>query len=162
MKTHWKKTTNPNYLGSWDFQPGEIKVLTIKNVVIDKVFNQQENKEKECTVAHFTEKEKPLILNKTNMKTITKLYGSPYIEDWSNKKIALHTEKVKAFGKIEDAVRVKSELPKTETVKCHDCGKDIAPFKNYTAQQIAGMSTEKYGVPVCVACGERRKESESK
>ena len=31
-KTHWKKLTNPNYLGSWDFQPGEIRTLTIKEV----------------------------------------------------------------------------------------------------------------------------------
>ena len=29
---HWKKLTNPNYLGSYAFEPGEEKPLTIREI----------------------------------------------------------------------------------------------------------------------------------
>ena len=38
-KTHWKKLTNPNYLGSYAFQPGEEKTVTIKEVKRELVHN---------------------------------------------------------------------------------------------------------------------------
>lgn len=31
-KTHWKKLTNPNYLGAYSIDDGKDIVLTIKNV----------------------------------------------------------------------------------------------------------------------------------
>ena len=68
-KTHWKKYTNPNYLGAYAFQPGEEKTVTIKEVKREAVQNQSGTEE--CTVAHFVEDVKPLILNKTNCKTIS-------------------------------------------------------------------------------------------
>jgi hypothetical protein len=39
MKTHWKKLTNPNYLGAYDFQQGEKRIVTIKEVIQEKVLN---------------------------------------------------------------------------------------------------------------------------
>ena len=38
-KTHWKKLNNPDYLGSYAFQPGEEKTVTIKEVKREMVFN---------------------------------------------------------------------------------------------------------------------------
>jgi hypothetical protein len=32
---------------------------------------------------------KPMILNRTNAKTISKLLGSSYVEDWSGKRVTL-------------------------------------------------------------------------
>ena len=32
MQTHWKKLTNPLYIGAYDFAPGEERTLTIKSV----------------------------------------------------------------------------------------------------------------------------------
>ena len=40
-KTHWKKLTDPNYLGSWDFAPGEVRTLTIERVLQEKVIDKQ-------------------------------------------------------------------------------------------------------------------------
>ena len=51
-KTHWKKLTNPNYLGSWCFQPGEEKVVTIREVKQEIVQNQ--NGKEECTADSYT------------------------------------------------------------------------------------------------------------
>ena len=70
-KTHWKKWNNPDYLGSYAFQPGEEKTVTIKEVKREMVQNQ--SGKEECTVAHFVEDVKPLILNTTNCKTISKV-----------------------------------------------------------------------------------------
>ena len=95
-KTHWKKLTNPNYLGSWCFQPGEEKVVTIREVKQEIVQNQ--NGKEECTVAYFTEDIKPMILNKTNSEMIARVLGTPYIEDWKNNKILLRVKKYLHLG----------------------------------------------------------------
>jgi hypothetical protein len=50
-----------------------------------------------------------MVANATNLKRIAKLLGSPFIEDWTNKRITLTTEKVKAFGEMHDAVRVSTK-----------------------------------------------------
>lgn len=105
--THWKKLTNPNYLGSWDIEPGkdlEVKILRVEKQVVVGVGGEQS----ECIVATI-ENHKPMILNKTNCKTIEKLFGTPYIEAWKGKTVRLTTEKVKAFGEVVDALRVKAE-----------------------------------------------------
>ena len=69
-KTHWKKYTNPDYLGAYAFQPGEEKTVTIKEVKRELVFNPSGSGKEECTVAFFVEDVKPLILNKTNCKAM--------------------------------------------------------------------------------------------
>ena len=109
MKTHWKKLQNPDYLGAWDFQPNEIKILTVKKVQMEKVTGSGGKKE-DCAVCHFQENTKPMILNVTNSKAIGKRMQSDYIEDWQGGKIAVRTEKVNAFGDVVDAVRV-CDLP---------------------------------------------------
>jgi hypothetical protein len=108
MKTHFKKLRNPDYLGSWDLADanGNFKnrILTIKEVKKEMVHDGKGGKE-DCVTVHFTEA-KPMIMNSTNLKTIYKSLNSPYIEDWSGKKIEITVEKVKAFGEIHDALRV--------------------------------------------------------
>ncbi len=37
MKTHWKKLSNTKYMGSWDFEPDEEKILTIAKVQQEEV-----------------------------------------------------------------------------------------------------------------------------
>ena len=72
--THWKKLTNPNYLGAYSFSEGEEKILTIKEVKTELV-KGEDGKDEQCTIAYFAENEKPMILNKTNCKIIQKLYA---------------------------------------------------------------------------------------
>ena len=84
--THWKKLINPDYLGAYSLTPGEEKVLTIKSVVREKVTGTG-GKKQECTVVHWAESEKPMILNRVNSKIISKIYDTPYIELWVGKKV---------------------------------------------------------------------------
>jgi hypothetical protein len=113
VKTHWKKLTHPDYLGAYELMDGTTgKELT---VTIKEVLRQQvtgaDGKKEECTVCHLVGV-KPMILNATNQKIMTKLFDSPYIEDWKGKKMTLYVAKVKAFGDTVDALRVKTTAPK--------------------------------------------------
>jgi hypothetical protein len=105
-KTHWKKMRNPNYIGGWDLLDGD-KTVTITKVTKEMVHDGKGGQAECCTV-HFNEC-KPMVANSTNLKRITKLTGSAFIEDWTGKQIVLTTEKVKAFGEIHDAVRVSTK-----------------------------------------------------
>ena len=154
-KTHWKKLNNPDYLGSYAFQPGEEKTVTIKEVKREMVFNPSNNGKEECTVAYFVEDVKPLILNTTNCKAIAKVWGTPYIEDWSGHKITLKVKKISAFGEMVDAVRVSNERPTDEAIICEICKKPIQPAQGKTAQAIAAATKTKYGKSICIECAKR-------
>lgn len=152
-KTHWKKWNNPDYLGSYAFQPGEEKTVTIKEVKREMVQNQ--SGKEECTVAHFVEDMKPLILNTTNCKTISKVWGSPYVEDWAGRKITLKVKKISAFGEMVDAVRVSNERPAEETIICEKCGKVITSASGRSAKEIATATKTKYGKALCIECARK-------
>jgi len=116
-KTHWKKLTNPTYLGAYDFTPGEKRILTIEKVVQDKV-KGNDGKEELCTICHFVGS-KPMILNVTNCKAIAKAHGTNFIEEWSNKKVTLFVTTVSAFGQVVEALRIEQIEPK-EKAKISD------------------------------------------
>lgn len=109
MKTHWKKAFNPDYLGAYSLDEGKDLIVTIDRVETRMVKNT-DGKEEQCLVA-VLKNEKPFILNKTNCKTITKLLGSAFIEDWVGKSIQIGADRVKAFGDTVEALRVRPKLP---------------------------------------------------
>ena len=157
MPTHWKKLTNPNYLGAYAFEQGEEKTGTIDYVKAEMV-KGADGKEEECIVCHFREKDlKPLILNKTNCKTISKLYNTPYIENWAGKKITMCVKQVKAFGDVTDAVRVKSKVTgtKVQEIKCEECGQIIKGMGQYGPEFVAQKNKERYGKCLCIDCGKK-------
>lgn len=155
-KTHWKKLNNPDYLGAYAFQPGEEKTVTIKEVKREMVFNTSTSSKEECTVAHFAEDEKPLILNATNCKAITKVWGTPYIDDWIGRKVTLKVKRVSAFGEMVDAVRVSPERPAEEILKCELCGSEITASAGQSAAVIASATKNKYGKQLCLRCAKER------
>lgn len=109
--THWKKMVNPKYLGSHDLfiSDGKYSEVTVEitKVQVEEVIGEG-NKKDNCLVAHLKGM-KPVILNRTNSKTIAKLAGSPAIERWVGVQVILTVSKVKAFGAVHDAIRVKDE-----------------------------------------------------
>lgn len=109
--THWKKLTNPNYVGAHDFQPGQELTVTIESVAneVVKCFDGKQLKEETCIVAKLKGAKKPMILNKTNAKIISRNLDTPYIEDWIGKQITLYVAKVRAFGESVEALRVKAK-----------------------------------------------------
>lgn len=111
--------TNPDYFGSHDLMTdsgeyGQITV-TIQSVSQDKV-KGADGKDSLCIVAKTAET-KPIILNKTNCKTITKVLGTPVVERWVGQKIIVGVGKVKAFGDIVDALVVQKNKPTPDKPK---------------------------------------------
>ena len=149
--THWKKLTNPNYLGAYSIEDGKDLILTIDRV-INEMVTGTDGKKEECVVAYFRENVKPMILNTTNMKTISKVYGTPYIEDWHNKKIRVGIEKVKAFGEVVEALRVRKEKPQDEKYICESCGAEIQGYGSKSAETMAAYTKQKYGKALCSQC----------
>jgi len=160
QKTHWKKTTNPDFLGAYALDPGSDLILTISHAR-EQEFTGTGGKKEEGLVIHWKERDyKPMICNATNAKAITKVAGSPYIEDWSNTRIALYAAEVSAFGETVDALRVRNYAPKTSELICSDCGCTITGAGSYSARAIAERAKSKYGVFLCVDCGKKRLEAE--
>lgn len=159
--THWKKLTNPDYLGGYALQPGQELIVTIKSVGNEEVIGTDGKKEI-CSVVHFHEDVKPMILNATNNKTIAKLFKTPYIEQWAGRKIQIYTEKVRAFGEIWDALRIRPFLPLEKELKCADCGGKIEGFGKSSAETIAKHTLNTYGRMLCSACATKAKEAQNK
>lgn len=149
--THWKKLANPNYLGAYSLENGKDIILTIKNVRQEEVIGTDGKKEG-CIVCYWVEPEKPMILNATNAKMIQKLIGTPYIEQWAGHKIQIGIEKVKAFGDIVEALRVRNFLPKTVEIKCKKCGGVVTAANGMSAEQLAKYTDKKYGIVMCAEC----------
>ena len=79
MKTHWKRLQNPDYIGAYALDPGKDMILTIKSAANEMIIGADGKKE-ECMVMRFIEPGvKPMIVNTTNAKTITKIYKTPKI-----------------------------------------------------------------------------------
>lgn len=115
MKTHFKKMQNPDYLGSWDLfdKEGKQHDLTVTITKVDQDEITGEGGRKDIVMTAHLKNHKPFVVNNTNAKMIARVLGSPFIEDWINKSITLYVEKVRAFGDVHDALRVRSSAPKT-------------------------------------------------
>lgn len=152
-KTHWKKLSNPDYLGAYSIEDGRDLILTIQNVRQEQVTGADGKKE-ECIVAHFAEPVKPMILNATNCKMIAKLLKTSYIEDWAGHRVQIGAEKVKAFGEIVEALRVRSKLPSgnEEKITCEGCANEITMAHGMTPKQLAEYTKKKYGFVLCANC----------
>lgn len=104
--THWKKSFHPEYIGAHAFQPGERKVVTITGIRYDIPITGTGGKVDHKTVIDL-DREQPMVLNRTNAKSITRALKTPYMEQWIGRRIELYVQAgIKAFGETVDAVRV--------------------------------------------------------
>lgn len=109
--THWKNQFNYDYLGAYCLTDGKDITLTIKETKKENVVGANGQKS-ECFIAYFYESVKPMILNRTNCKTIEKLYKTPNIEEWVGKQIQVGSTRISAFGEMTDCLRVRPFVPK--------------------------------------------------
>lgn len=150
-KTHWKKLTNPNYLGAYALEDGKDIVLTIKTVREESV-QGADGKREDCAVCYFEENVKPMIMNATNLKMCASLLKSPYVEEWVGKKVQIGIEKVRAFGTITDALRIRDQLPTDAVIECEGCGMPIQPDFGMSSEKLAAYTKKKYGKCLCASC----------
>lgn len=93
------------YVTALDLNGHDVTV-TIKIVAMEEMGSQNEEK----PVVFFSDAKKGMVLNKTNAMTIADLYG-PDTVDWAGKRITVYSAKVKAFGAVHDAIRVRPRIP---------------------------------------------------
>ena len=164
-KTPWKKiVSDPNYIGEADFQENEEKALTIDRVAVNETVKTAEGESKK-QVVHWREPgNKPMILNVARSKSIEKVSGSRFVEDWPGVKIQLYIEHgIKAFGEVVSAVRVRPFKPRVQQQEpvppCADCGGEIASAMGKDARWLAGYTMKHYGAALCADCAQKRKEA---
>lgn len=142
-------------MGEWDFAAGEEKALIITDITQEQVFNQRTQQVEIVPVLHFGG-EKPLIINRTNAKTISALYNEPNWQNWKGKGVLLHVQKIKAFGELTGAVRIRPVKP----FFCADCGGIIAGYGGKSHQEVRDGTLKAYKRQLCANCAKKAKEAE--
>lgn len=158
------------YLGAEDIDDGVEPILTIKGLWNGMVTLQRGKEKKD--VLTFTEERvpgikqvRPLIVNATNRKTLRKLYGDAKASTLVGKQIQLYIDhKVRdpQDGGYTDGIRIrphKPRPPRQTLPPCSDCGGEIAPAMGKDAGYLAAYTAKHYGVPLCAACAQKRRES---
>jgi len=112
-ETHWKKNFDYKYTGAYEMLPGETKTIKLTRLCKEEVMSSN-GKKQLCLVGYFEGQKKPMVINKTNCKIISKMYG-PFIENWIGKSIIIYTEEGQAFGEITALLKVKHSIPKNNT-----------------------------------------------
>ena len=83
--------------------------LTIADVTQERIGQGEEQELK--WVVHFREKEKGLVLNKTNATSIASCLGDD-TDEWLGCKVVLYPTEVQFSGKMVEAIRVKEKATK--------------------------------------------------
>ena len=159
-ETHWKRLINPDYLGAYSLDPGKDMVLTIRSVKREMITGTG-GKQEECTVCRWEEEQKPMILNRTNCKTISKVCGSPYIEQWTGHRIQIYATTTRMGGETVECLRIRDKAPEEVKIPCEECGVMIAPAFRMSATQLAAYTKKKYGKALCAECAQAKKEAEN-
>jgi hypothetical protein len=159
------------YLGAEDIDDGIEPVVTIAGLWNGTVTLQRGKENKD--VLSFVEPSvpgirqvRPLIINATNRKTLKKLYGDVKASTLVGKPIQLyidHNVRDPQDGGKTDGIRIRSHKPRVQqpvaVPLCTDCGGEIKPAMGKSAQWLATYTTKNYGVPLCAACAQKRKEA---
>ncbi len=110
---HWKNFLDRNYLGSHNLESKEEMLLTIVKFEGEEMVQSADGEKRPMVVIYFQETVPKMILNITNANTISSLYGSQP-DKWLEKQIQIYATPVKAFGKTQDALRIRDFVPKHE------------------------------------------------
>lgn len=158
-ETHYKKLINPDYLGAYSLEPGQDMILTIKSVG-KEVITGTGGKQEECIVCRWVEDQKPMILNVTNCKTISKMLKTPYVEKWAGHKVQIYATTTKFGGDTVECLRIRKDQPEDAKVACEECGQFITPAFQMSVTQLAAYTKKKYGKTLCAECAKEKKEAQ--
>ena len=157
-ETHYKKLINPDYLGAYSLEPGQDMILTIKSVGKEMITGTG-GKQEECIVCRWVEDQKPMILNVTNCKTISKMLKTPYVEKWAGHRVQIFATTTKFGGDTVECLRIRKEPPEDVKTPCEECGQFITPAFSMSVTQLAAYTKKKYGKVLCAECAQAKKEA---
>lgn len=160
MLESWEKVIDPNFINAELIgTTGAEKVVTITNIDFAECWDEQKKQKVQKQTVFFSEC-KPLVLNKTNAKTLKKLFSpnSDNPADCVGHKVVLAVESIRAFGKTTDAIRIKE----FSEIKCESCKKVILPMSGKSVAELVEISKRNCGKTLCVACMKKYKEENKK
>ena len=146
----WEKIIDPNFLNAELIgEVGAERVVTIKDIDMAECYDDA-TKQKVQKQTVFFEECKPMVLNKTNAKTLKKLFSpnSDNPADAFGHRIILKVENVKAFGKQTTGIRIREYSEE----KCPICGKAILPYAGRSVAEIKEISARNLGSVMCGEC----------
>lgn len=153
LKGAYQKTLDKTYLGHWDVPEGGDLVVTIDHFEKNEIPNP--NGAKETKHICYFKDSKPMVVNKTNLKSIAAVFGSDKFEDWEGKQIALYAADVPQ-AESGKGLRVRPYRPKAEEIFCEVCGELVTDKtvdgKTYKAKAIANNALTKFGKYMCYDC----------
>jgi len=123
---HWKTLfpAKTQLLGSHNLNEGEELIAEIVNVSIQQIKNIA-GKNEEVPVITFKKPVPPMVLNVTNSRTISSLYGDLYT-DWIGKYVQIYATQVQAFGQTTMGLRIRHAIPSNSA--------DIEPYREAISQ----------------------------
>jgi hypothetical protein len=98
-----------NFLKAEDLPFGKDVVVTIDSVTLETLGQGQQAEQK--FIVSFRNREKTLVLNKTNFKSIVAATGIDDTDGWGGRQIALFVMDVEYQGKMMPAIRVRPRAP---------------------------------------------------
>lgn len=104
---HWKTMMDRDKLHACDLG-GQKRVVTIEKVEQAEVQNATKKAKKPQVT--FKGQPKPLVLNSTNAKTISRMYG-PITEDWIGKRITIYPTTTEMGSETVECIRVEANIP---------------------------------------------------
>lgn len=158
MINSWEKVIDPNFISSELIGTvGAEKVVTITNIDFAECYDEQTKKKVQKQTVFFQEC-KPLVLNKTNAKALKKLFSpnSDNPADCVGHQVRLVVEKIKAFGKETDAIRIKEYTEQ----KCEECGAVLKPASGKTVAELIEISKRNTNKILCVKCMQEYKKKQ--
>lgn len=159
------------YLGAEDIDDDVEPVLTI-DALWNGMVTLQRGKENKDVLSFREERVpgimqvRPLIINSTNRKTLRKLFGDAKADTLVGKQIQLYIDhKVRdpQDGGFTDGIRIRPFKPRVKKEQavppCGDCGGAIEAAMGKDPHWLAAYTAKHYGVSLCAACAQKRKEA---
>ena len=154
MIESWEKILDPNFINAELIGPvGSERVVTIKDIDYRETYNQRKKakEQKQCLIL---EECKPMVLNKTNTKTLIRLFGSENPAACVGQKIVLYVADVPVAGDMTTGIRIREHSES----KCDECGKIIKPAAGKSVAELIDISKRNTGRTLCLECMKKAKE----
>lgn len=161
------------YLGAEDIDDDVEPILTI-DALWNGMVTLQRGKENKDVLSFKEERVpgimqvRPLIINSTNRKTLRKLFGDAKADTLVGKQIQLYIDhKVRdpQDGGLTDGIRIRTFKPRVKkeapVPPCADCGGPIEAAMGKAPGWLAAYTAKHYGVSLCAACAQKRKDAAS-
>lgn len=154
MIESFEKIIDPNFINAELIgSEGAERIVTIKDIDYAECFDQK-TKGKVTKQTLFFDECKPMVLNKTNARTLKKLF-SPDADDPKlciGHKIILYVAPVKVGGQMTTGIRIKEY----SEVKCDGCGQVIVPYAGKTVSQLIDISKRNFNQCLCGNCMKKK------